>query len=92
MLCDTMGMVIHMNPQNKKKKMTSIFSGPYYVYCMDVGRGGAAKQQVCTAVAIISSFYRRLLSMMSIFGRQQIAFLTSIYLEDDKYQFLLEVL
>ena len=45
MLCDTMSMVIHINPQNKKKKMTSIFSGPYYenVYCMDVGRGGAAK-------------------------------------------------
>ena len=94
MLCDTMGMVIHINPQNKKKKMTSIFSGPYYenVYCMDVGRGGAAKQQVCTAVAIISSFYRLRLSMLSIFESWQIAFLTSIYLEDDKYQFLLEFL
>ena len=91
MLCDTMGMVIHINPQTKEKKMTSIFCGPYYVYCMDVGRGGAAKQQVCTAVAIISSFYR-LLSTMSIFGRQQIATLTSIYLEDEKYQFLLEFL
>ena len=43
MLCDTMGMVIHINPQTKEKKMTSIFCGPYYVYCMDVGRGGAAK-------------------------------------------------